>query len=278
MRHLTILGAIGAALTSAGAVHAAPTVQIRGAAARVVVIPEARSDIAVTIVRSSSKLPLKVRTFAGRVFITGDIGHKSHGCLTVNGRRSVGIWGRGPIAYDDLPQLVIRTPMDVRIAAGEAVFGDIGRSHSLDLTNQGCGAWTIGNVEGRLRLDQAGSGDARAGTAGAADLSVAGSGNIATQAIGGGVTAVSSGSGDITTTSISGPFDVRIAGSGGIRVAGGQVTRMTASIAGSGDVQFGGVAQSLRASIAGAGNVTVDRVTGSVSKRVFGSGQVRTGP
>lgn len=275
MRLLTALSVAG--VLAGGVAVAGPGVQIRGAAARVVIIPEARKDIAVTIVKRSSRLPIKVRTFNGTVFITGDIGHRSHGCLTANGQRTVGIWGRGAVSYDDLPRVVIRTPMDVRISAGEAVFGDVGRSNSLDLTNQGCGAWIIGNVERRLRLDQAGSGDAHAGDAGSAELSVAGSGDIATQAIRGPVTAVSSGSGGITVVSIHGPLDARIAGSGDIHVRGGRIGKMSASIAGSGDVVFGGVADSLNASIAGSGGVTVAGVTGAVTRRVFGSGEVKVG-
>ncbi len=277
MRLLEVFGTASAAILVAGFASAAPGVQIRGAAARVIVIPEARRDVAVTIVRAVRKLPLKVRTFNGTVFINGDIGHRSHGCLTANGLRTVGIWGRGAVAYKDLPQIVIRTPMDVRISAGEAVFGDVGRSHSLDLTNQGCGAWTIANVAERLRVDQAGSGDARAGDAGTAELSVAGSGNVSIQTIRGGGTAVSSGSGDITVASLSGPLDARIAGSGDIRVLAGRISHMTASVAGSGDVSFGGTAQSLNASIAGSGGVRVARVNGSVTKQVFGSGEVRVG-
>jgi hypothetical protein len=277
MRLSILLAAMGAALAASGGLEAATTVQIRGAAARVVVIPQARSDVAVSVLRRSAKLPLKVRVFAGHVFITGDVRHRIRGCPAAGGHRGVEIRGRGVIPYDDLPQLLIRTPFDVRIFAGEAVFGDIGRSASLELINQGCGGWTIANVAGHLRLDQAGSGQTRTGEAASADLSVAGSGSINTQAIHGPVSAVSSGAGDITAASIEGSLDVRIAGSGVVRAKDGRVSTMTASIAGSGGVHFGGVAQSLRVSIAGSGGVSVARVTGAVAKRVFGSGKVSVG-
>ncbi|MHB8529491.1 MAG: GIN domain-containing protein, partial [Caulobacteraceae bacterium] len=268
---LTMMVCLMAAAGAASGAGAAPSVRIRGAVARVVVIPEARSDIAVTIVKTNPRLPLRIRQFAGNVFVDGDIAHRAHVCHSLLGRPSVGVWGRGDIRYQDMPQVVIHTPMDVRVSAGDAVFGSIGRSNSLDFSNRGCGDWTIGNVKGNMRLAVAGSGDARSGSAASADLSVAGSGDLATQEVRQGLTAVSTGSGDITAGSVYGPLNIRIAGSGDVKARSGQVTDMTAQIAGSGDVRFGGVAQNLNASIAGSGDITVAKVTGQVNKRVFGS-------
>ena len=94
MRGLTALGALGAAL-AAGSASAAPSVEIRGAAARVVVIPEARSDVSVTIIKTHPRLPLKVSQLGEKVFVDGDVGHRPHGCLGWGGRRGVGIWGEG---------------------------------------------------------------------------------------------------------------------------------------------------------------------------------------
>lgn len=267
------MGTLGAAFP----VRAAPTLDIRGAAVRIVVIPEVRPDVVVTLMRASGRLPIRIRAFGKNTFVTGDIGRRTHSCASFGTHRGVGIWGRGQIAYSDLPQLVARTPMDVKITVGEAVFGDIGRSTSLDLTNRGCGGWTVGNVAGRARINQAGTGDTRAGAATEADLSVAGPGDINFQAVHGGVTAVSSGNGNITVASLRGPFNVRIAGSGDVRAKSGFASTMNASIAGSGSVDFGGVARALRASIAGSGNIAVARVDGPVTRHVFGSGKVHIG-
>ncbi len=276
MRRL-ITWAVVAGLLGVTVARAAPTLVIRGAAARVVVIPEARGDIAVFIERATPGLPLKIRRLGDRVTITGNVARRVRGCFTVAGRQSVRVWSRGAVAYEALPKLVVHAPMDLRLTAGDAVFGEIGRSTSLDLTNQGCGDWTVANVAGRMRIDQAGAGVTRAGTARSADLSVAGSGKVITQPIAGGVTAVSSGAGDIKVSSINGPYDVRVAGAGTIVTNAGLATSMTASIAGSGAIRFGGTALNLQAMIAGPGQVRVDRVTGSVSKRVFGSGSVTVG-
>lgn len=267
---------LASAAFSLGA-HATPTLEMRGAAVRVVIVPERRATVSVTVLHASKKLPLRIRVFGGRTFITGDIGHRSHGCQFSGGRRGVGIWGRGVIPYDALPMLVVRTPMDVRVSAGEAVFGVVGRSASLELTNQGCGGWTVANVAGHMKLDQAGSGVSRVGASGRADVSVAGSGSIVAQAIRGGVTAVSSGAGNISLASLNGPFDVRVAGSGEIDAKAGRAPTMVASIAGSGGIRFGGAAGTLRATIAGPGAVTVAHVEGAVTRQVFGAGHIRVG-
>lgn len=280
MRSWLILGA--AALFGAGlpddAARAQPSVELHGVAARVQVIPEARRDVSVSLVRADARLPIRVRRLGDRIYLTGDVGHRVRGCGTDSGRRGVAIWGRGVIPYEQLPQLVIRTPPVVRLLAGEAVFGEIGRSTGVDFTNEGCGDWTIADVQGRLRLNQAGSGAARVGSAGPSDLSVIGAGGIAVGDVRGGLTAISSGSGDISVASVTGAMDARVGGSGGIVVGAGTVDALTVSIAGSGAVRFRGVARSLRASIAGSGDVSVARVTGPVSRQVFGSGQVRVGP
>jgi hypothetical protein len=268
--------AMGVGAVAQGAM-ASPAIQVRGAAARLTLIPEGRRDIAVSLTHADPRLPIRITKLGDRIFITGDVGHRVHGCRTAAGRRGVAVWGRGTIPYEELPTLVVRTPLNVRLSAGEAVFGDIGRSASVDFTNQGCGDWTIADVQQRLRLNQAGAGDARTGSAGTSDLSVAGSGGISTGQIRGAVTAVSSGSGAIVLAAVFGPVDARVAGPGGITIGGGSVTAMTVSIAGSGAVTLHGVAQSLKASIAGSGDVTVDKVTGPVTKQVFGSGAVRVG-
>lgn len=271
------VGVMGVVLAGTGAAVAAPSVQIRGAAVRVSVRPQVRNDIVVTVVHADLRLPLRVQQLGDRVYISGDVGHRVHGCRMAPGRRGVAIWGRGSIPYEQLPQIIISTPMAVRLTAGDAVFGDIGPSVSVDFTNMGCGDWAVADVQGRLRLDQAGAGDTRTASAGSADLSVAGTGGVTTGAIRGGVTALSSGSGAVLVGSVFGPLDARVAGPGGITVAAGSVSAMTVSIAGSGAVTLHGTARTLKVSIAGSGDVSVDKVTGQVTKQVFGSGAVRVG-
>jgi hypothetical protein len=277
MRPLLTLGVLATAAVHAGAALAAPSVEIRGAAAQVTIIPEARRNIVVTLTRANPGLPVQIRKLGDHVYVYGDVGRKVHGCRNGQGAVVVAVWGRPAYSLQQLPVLVIRTPMEVRLSAGDAVFGAIARSGSVDFTNRGCGDWTIADVQGLLRLNQAGAGDAHIGSSGSSALSVAGSGGISTGPIRAGLTAVSSGSGDIAVASVSGPVDARVAGPGSIDMAAGSVTTMTVSIAGSGAVTLHGTAQTLQASIAGKGDVSVTKVTGAITKQVFGSGAVRVG-
>jgi hypothetical protein len=274
------LGALatGAGLCTAGAAFAAPSVDIDHAVARVIVSPEPRADIKVDVVRTNPRLPIRVWTFLGRTYVDGGFaGARVRECRGPVASPSVFVAGIGRVDADAMPQIVIHTPMDVHVRAGGAIFGQVGRSASLDLANAGCGAWQVGNVRGGLRVTVAGSGDVHTGQAGAAELRAAGSGAIATREIGGSVQAMDVGSGDIDVASVRGAFTARIAGAGHVRVAAGHASAMQASIAGSGDIALGGVADSLSASVVGSGDVRVTRVTGPVSKSVVGSGEVRIG-
>ena len=278
MRLWMILGALHGVWPGMVNLHSEPSVELRGVAARVKVVPEARKDITVTVSHVNPLLPIRLHRLGDRLYITGNVGRDIHGCGDQAGRRVVSIWSRGVIPYDQLPEILIRTPLTVHMTVGDAVFGEIAKSSSVDFTNQGCGDWTIGDAQGALRINQVGSGAARAGGAGRADLSVIGAGNVAAGDVRGPLTAVSSGTGDIVVASAAATTDLRVGGSGSILINGGSAPTLSASIAGSGAVRFKGVVHSLRASIAGQGDITVSRVTGQVSKQVFGAGQVRIGP
>jgi hypothetical protein len=273
---LTLLAAAAALSAVAGAASAA-SVEVKDAVARVTVIPENRPDIKVEFLSSNPRLPLQVRTLGDRTIVDGDLGHRIRNCRGSGERVAIEVRGVGEVAWRDIPQVVIRTPRDAKVETGGAVFGSVGRSASLELGNAGCGDWTVANVEGRLRLSQAGSGDTRAGAAGEAKIRVAGSGDVIMSDVRGPSEVEIAGSGDVTMGAISGPLEVRVAGSGDVKVAGGHASSMSVSIMGSGDVTFGGVADSLKARIAGSGDVHVREVRGPVSKMVMGSGGVSIG-
>ena len=61
-----------AALLAAGAASAA-SVEVKDAVARVTVIPENRTDIKVEVIQANPRLPLEVRTFAGRTIVDGGL-------------------------------------------------------------------------------------------------------------------------------------------------------------------------------------------------------------
>jgi hypothetical protein len=275
MRLLAALAATGLALAAGGA--NAASVEVKDAVARVVVIPEARSDIKVEFLTTNPALPLKIRSMGDRVIVDGDLDRRIRSCHSNGNNIRVRVSGVGEVAYEDMPQIVIRTPKDVNIGTGGAVFGSVGKSTSLDLSNAGCGDWTVANVAGKMKINQAGSGNTVTGSSGEAVLRIAGSGDVRVGEINGAMTADMAGSGDVNALSMSGPLSVKIAGSGDVRIAGGHATEMTVSIAGSGDVSLDGVADSLRARIAGSGDVHVKQVNGPISKAVVGSGGVSIG-
>jgi hypothetical protein len=276
MRFPLMLLAATAALAAAGAADAA-SVEVKDAVARVTVIPENRTDVKVEFIATNPKLPLRLRSLGGRTIVDGDLNRRIRACSGSGERASVRVRGVGDVAWRDLPQIVIRTPRDVDVDAGGAVWGTVGRSANLSLGNAGCGDWIVGNVEGRMRLSQAGSGDTRAGRAGEAKIRVAGSGDTSIAEVRGPVEVDIAGSGDVTVASVSGPLDVHVAGSGDVRVAGGRASEFNVSVAGSGDVNFGGTAGNMKARIMGSGDVRAREVTGHVSKTIMGSGGVSVG-
>lgn len=280
MRLPLMFAGVGAALLAGSAQAASPRVEIKDAVARVTVIPEARSDIKVEFLSSNPKLPLRVREAGGKVIVDGELERKIRSCdgNGDQGDATVEVAGIGKVGYANMPQVVVRVPKDAEVEAGGAVFGVIGKSDSLKLSNAGCGDWTVANVRGPLRLNLAGSGDTRIGTSGGATLRAAGSGDVRIQAVNGPFNANIAGSGDISAAAVrGGAVDVKIAGSGNVKIAGGEGGDMTASVAGSGDVTFDGPVKSLKARIAGSGDVRVKSVEGEVSKAVIGSGDVIVG-
>ncbi|MGE5565515.1 MAG: GIN domain-containing protein [Parcubacteria group bacterium] len=276
MRGLMALTALAVAF--GGAASAAPSVEIKDAVARVVVIPEDRADVRVEFLTTNRALPLTVSKVGGRTVIDGNLRYsKIRNCSTQGGRTSVYVAGVGKVDWANMPQVVIHTPRAVNVAAGGAVFGSVGRSESLSFANAGCGDWTVGNVKGALTARQAGSGDLRTGSAGSADVRIAGSGDVNLTAIDGPLTVDVAGSGDVHASSIDGNLKTNVAGSGDVTVDSGRARDMKVSVAGSGDVNFGGVADSLEARIMGSGDVSAAKVTGSFRKSVMGSGTVRIG-
>jgi hypothetical protein len=298
MKSLFIVAA-GTAALAAGSAEAASRVEIKGAIARVIVVPEQRSDVKVEISGAIGGLPaLQTSTGAdGRTIIDGGLGgpggglfgeHRIRGCtgfrhetgpfnpLSPPDSIRIRVRGHDDVMLKDAPLITIHTPLDVEVSADGAVFGAIGRgAESVRLGDAGCGDWSVGNVHGRLKASIAGSGDILAGSAGDAEASIAGSGDIRMNAVAN-LKASIAGSGDVIVQSVTGSIQASIAGSGDIRVKSGQVDDLHASIAGSGDVNVDAPVKTVHASIMGSGDVRVASA-GSVSKSVMGSGTIYIG-
>jgi hypothetical protein len=252
-------------------------VEIEDAVARVTVVPENRSDIKVEVVSPNARLPLSVRTVGDSTIVDGDLGRRIGGCRSSGPTSRVHVRGVGDIGWAEMPQVVVHTPRDVKVETGGAVFGSVGRSTSLELSNAGCGDWTIANVEGAARISQAGSGDTRMGSAGSLKVRVAGSGDVGAGDVRGALDVNIAGSGSARVRSVNGPLEVSIAGSGDVDIGGGQATTMKVSVAGSGDVAFNGSADSLKARIAGSGDIHANEIKGEISKTIVGSGSIHVG-
>ena len=289
MRVAAWLGAASAVVVGFAGAAQAQELEIEHAAARVVVIPEARSDVSVTITPGSPELPqLEVRRRGASVEIDGDLRNRIRECslsgvgvvrntgtpLQPDRQLSVEIRGIGRVRAADLPLITARVPMNAKVGVSGAVFGSVGRSQALSLSNAGCGDWTVANVGGPLEISIAGSGDVSAGSARTASVSIAGSGDVRIGDLAGDLNASVAGSGDVRVASVRGRVDASIAGSGDVNVDSGRVGEVDASIAGSGDVRIEAVASSLDASIVGSGDVRVAQVTGQVEHSILGSGEV----
>ena len=279
-----ILTSAACALAAGGACAApgGPSVDVRDAAARMVVIPEARSDVDVQIAGGDARLPRpQVRIEQGRVIVDGGLAHRIASCRSegrgASLRRRVDVRGIGTVAYEQLPVITARVPLRAAVGVSGAVWGEVGPTEQLQLAHAGCGDWTVAPVRGALDLATTGSGDTRARTAGRLDSATRGSGDLYMDAVDGPSRISIAGSGDVRIGRVSGEVADDTAGSGDVVIDGGRAPNVAVHIAGSGDFVFRGEAGALSASIAGSGDVHVAHVTGPVSKSVHGSGDVTTG-
>lgn len=284
MKPAYLLAAVAGVLAAAGAASAAE-VEIEHAVARVVVIPESRTDVGVEITQGSAGLPpLEIRRRGDNVEIEGGLRRRIGSCEgdATEARQpgegaTVRVRGVGDIDMTQAPLIVLRTPMNVNVSVDGAVYGAVGRgADSVDLGNGGCGAWVVGNTDGRLSVSVAGSGDVRTGTSADLEVSIAGSGDVSAGATRS-LEAAVAGSGNVEVARIDGTADISIAGSGDVVIRAGRAPSLEVSIAGSGDVEFGGEAGNVDASLIGSGDVRLASVTGSIDRSIIGSGDVVVG-
>ena len=305
--------AFGLAALAAPAV-AAPTLVLRHAAVAIVIEPEDRSDIVVDVWRPNARLPLEVRRVGDDVVIDGHLTGWFTNCHGSGANLHAFVFGRGDFSVAQMPQVVVRTPLDVVVDSGAIARGFITRSHNLTMTSSGCGDWTLANVAGRLDTGVSGVGELRTGSsqdadvslsgtgrvsigqvmrqavvrvsgagalslraAGSADLTLSGTGALTTGPIAGELRTTMTGAGGMKVESVGGPVSARVSGVGGLDIAGGHATRLDADVSGVGHIRFGGVADTLDANVSGVGGVDVARVTGDVIKHVSGVGAVEVG-
>lgn len=273
---------------------AAQSVEVKHAVARVVVIPEDRRDIGVEIVPGRADLPaLQVMRQGNDVEIDGGLANRrlGPGRVSVINRCEAGdpearqpgqgarvrVRDVGEVALEDAPMVVLRTPRDVDVDTGSAVYGAVGPgARSLELHSGGCGQWTVANVSGPANISVGGSGRVRMGEVQQLTASIGGSGTV-TARVAHGVKASIGGSGDVRVGRVEGPIEIRIGGSGDVRLDAGRSNQVDVSIAGSGNVHFDGIADRVAVATVGSGDVYIREVTGPVSRSTVGSGKLRIG-
>jgi hypothetical protein len=281
---LALIGSL-ATLSLAGlaAPAGAASIDFRHIAARVTIVPQARSDVQVVIVKTSARMPLKVyQGMAGETVVqnaswTSWFWNPGPSCDRIDGQLIPRIFGAGAVSFDDLPQIVVYTPLDAKVMATGALFGAVGRADSLELMSAGCGDWTVANIKNALVVDSAGWNEVRSGRAGKMTVRIGGAASIHSQGVADGLQINVAGSGSVKVAEASGPVSVNIAGGGDIDIRGGHATTLSTHIAGSGDIKYEGVADTLDAHIAGSGEIDVAKVTGQVSKSIAGSGSIDVG-
>ena len=194
----TAVIAAAAVLSVPAQAKASPEVEIKDAVARVVVIVEDRADVAVEVTQGNTRLPaLQIRRRGDEIQIDGGLGGRRFNDAIRNCRSgpadarqpgdgaSVEVRDLGRINVSDAPLIIVRSPRDVKVSAGSAVFGAVGRgARTVELSNGGCGDWVVANTDGALDLSLGGSGDIRTGTSRSLEASLGGSGTIRAGATG----------------------------------------------------------------------------------------------
>jgi hypothetical protein len=139
----------------------------------------------------------------------------------------------------------------------------VGRTSEAHIEMNGSGKASIGDVQGDLHLEIAGSGHLVGHNAGHVHAEIAGSGDAVMDSIATGVGIDITGAGDFTAQRVNGPVKVDIAGSGNVKIADGLANPLHVDILGAGDFRFGGLAVDPRISAMGSGNVKIKAYKGT---------------
>ena len=297
------LAALMMTLVEAQAQVSAPKLLVRGAAARIEIIPEDRVDIVATVgaaTGAGARLPVpEVRREGANLVVDGKLQRRIRNCGVGGPGRtpSLTINGVGRVAASDLPTITIRAPRDLVAEIANAGRTGVGAARTGTMHFEGCGDAVIAPVSGDLTVgldgsgdvdfaavggnlaaELDGSGDIRGGAVrGDAMLGLDGSGDIGIASVAGALTAELDGSGDVVVQSSKGPMTLSLDGSGDILVRDGTAARFVARLDGSGDIAFLGVAGDVDASLDGSGDIHVSRATGAVRKSKDGSGDITIG-
>jgi hypothetical protein len=204
--------------------------RIEARSARVVVIPQARSDVVASVRQAAGAEPLQVRR-EGAALVVSD------GSAPRGGRCPAKPAGEGPV-------VTVHAPMDVDIWSNGAIRGEVGPAAALRLASGGCGVWRAASARGPAELFQAGGGSIRLGQA---------NGPITVNVTGRGVVEIAGG--------VSRRGFLRVDGPG--RIAhNGRVGTLRAELKGSGDIDVALVTGQVQRKLQGTGEVNWGRPKG----------------
>ncbi|MEZ6022550.1 MAG: DUF2807 domain-containing protein [Hyphomonadaceae bacterium] len=258
--------------------HAAEEVRLRDVAGFVVVTPEDRSDIAMSVVNPGPLPAPETRITRNRLEVDGKLRRDIRSCrVRENNGFEVELRRQGRLNASRLPTIYLRVPRNADVTAGGAVRVHMGPTESLRFRIDGCGDADIERVAGAAEIAVAGAPDVRLYEADRATISVAGAGDVTAGAIRSGLTVSIAGAGDFVAAHADGPTSIAVQGAGDVVIREGTASTLSVAIAGSGDVTHNGAAGRLDAAIVGAGDVRVAQVTGPVTRRILGSGDVIVG-
>lgn len=248
-------------------------IEIRDAAARVVIAPQRRSDSAFVVVNDGPLPHPRVQVRGSRLILDGDV-RRIDGCVEDG---SVTVAGHGRLAAADLPVIYIRTPESVIFSGEGALSLTSAPATSARVSLAGCSAGSLGPVADLLRLQLAGAASATAGPSARALVSIAGNGAARLGPVQRDLDVTIAGSGRVDVAAVSGAVRVAIQGDGHVDLGSGHAEDLRVAIAGRGHVRFNGAAAKVSAAIAGTGLVEVAAVESPVEQRIAGSGEVRVG-
>lgn len=251
--------------------------RLRDVVGRIIIRPENRSDISVSIFNAGPLPAPEVRSAGRRVTIDGRLRRQITSCTADGGDFAVTLQRFGRLDQTRLPVIEVRMPQTVVVNGNGAVRVHVGRAENAVIRLEGCGEADLESVEETASLIVSGDMSIRAYDVGEASVRVAGTGEVVLGVVREGLAASLAGEGDLTAARVDGPTNIAVQGEGDVTIRGGRATVLSVVIAGEGDVTHNGSAETLDAVIVGDGDVRVRRVDGEINRRVFGGGDVVVG-
>ena len=210
--------------------------RIDNAIARVKVIPEARSGIAVGVQQGKSGPPLRITRAGASVVIDGQEPQAGFSFVP----QWLSRWfrkDRCPAEAPGVPMVTAHVPMNTRVSISGAISGEIGGTTTLSFNARGCGDWRLGPVERQLVID-------------------------------------TSSTGRIRAAKVGGTLAIHSSGSGGIAIDSGHIPTARIILLGPGGVSHKGSMGGLFAEVKSSGVIKVKEIYGLVDAEVVGSGDV----